>query len=256
MTKKITLEEKYLLIKNKLGQNTIIYFEDIRQIFPNRKKQSLYWDLSKLVDAGYLIRVRNGVYKLSEDRIQPTILLSTTAKKVMKILDETGFDYYISGIDILSKFLHHIPESYPIMVFAQKEAADEITEVLRDNDYIVVGTAKKLSDFEAINILNNRKIIILNQTESFTFTKNNLATLEKAFLDLFFEITRNQYPLALQELARIYRNAVRNGAIDQKKLVKLSYVRNMQYDMRYVVESKYISDAAFRFVKLLKEENN
>jgi hypothetical protein len=254
MNKKTTLEEKYNLIKDKLGEDTIMYFEDISQLFPNRKKQSLYWDISKLVEAGYFLRVRNGVYKFSENRSQPTILISTTAKKVINILNETGFDYYISGVDILSKFLHHIPESYPIMVFAQKEATAEITDVLRDNGYLVSETAKKLGDLEAFNNFDNSKIIVLNQTDSFTYAKNNLATIEKAFLDLFFEITRKLYPFSLQELVRIYQNAVRNGAIDQKKLVKISYVRNMQYDMRFIVESKYISDAAFRFVKLLKEE--
>lgn len=255
MRNKTPLEEKYHLIKNKLGENTILFFEDIRQLFPNRKKQSLYWDVWKLVEAGYLMRVRNGVYRLNENKIHHSILLSTAAKKIMDVLDETGFDYYISGIDILSKYLHHIPERYPVLVFVQKEAVEEIKEVLQEKNYLVSETAKSFWDFEKDNIIE-RNIIILNQTESFAYANNNLATVEKAFLDLYFEITRKQYPLALQELARIYQNTVRNGAIDQKKLVKISYVRNMQYDIRFIVESKYINDNAFRLVKLLREGSN
>lgn len=253
MIEKTSLEKKYNIIKDNLGENTIMYFEDIRQIFPDRKKQSLYWDVWNLVEAGYLMRIRNGVYKFNESRIHSSILLSMTAKKIMKILDETGFNYYISGIDILSRYLHHIPERYPVLVFAEKEAVDEITRVLQKNRYLISGTTKSFWDFEASNIIDNQNIVVLNQTESFAYAKNSLATTEKAFLDLYFEITRNQYPLALQELARIYQNIVRNGAIDQKKLVKISYVRNMQYDIRFIVESKYINDNAFRFVKILRE---
>jgi len=256
MRKKTTLAEKYKFIKDILGENAIIYFEDLERLFPDRKKSSLYWDIHKLVDEGYLMRIRNGVYKFNENKIYSSILLSTTAKKIMNILDETGFDYYISGIDILANFLHHIPERYPLLIFAQKEAVDEITEILRENKYLVFSTSEALWNYELNNILDNRDTVILNQTESFANAKKNLASIEKAFLDLYFEVTRNQYPLALQELVRIYQNIVRNGAIDQKKLVKISYVRNMQYDIRFIVESKYINDGAFRFVRLLREENN
>jgi len=48
---------------------------------------------------------------------------------------------------------------------------------------------------------------------------------------------------------------IRNGVLDQKKMVKATYIRNMQHDVRYIVESKYISDEALRFVSMIKEGN-
>ena len=105
------------------------------------------------------------------------------------------------------------------------------------------------------NFVNSRQHVLLIPTESFSFSQNNLATPEKAFLDLFYEITRDEYPLALQELVRMYQNLIRNGALDQKKLVKAAYIRNMEHDIRYIVENKYISDEAIQFVSMIKEGN-
>lgn len=48
------------------------------------------------------------------------------------------------------------------------------------------------------------------------FADSNVALNEKAFIDLFFAITRNSYPMPLQELGRTYSNMIRLGAIDKK----------------------------------------
>jgi len=120
MAKKMSsLEQKYNEIKERLGNQVNIFFDDIRKIFPDTPKNSLYWIVSKLVQAGYLKRVRNGVYELNETRGKRAVHLSDMTRKVRRILDEEGYDYYISGMDILLKFMHHIPENYPIIVFGE-----------------------------------------------------------------------------------------------------------------------------------------
>ena len=98
---KIALDEKYNLIRNKLGDNTIIYFDDIRQLFPEKKTSSLYWDMYKLVDAGYLKRMRNGVYKFNDSRIKrrdfyfneltPKDTLDLFSKPIVSDTGSTGF---------------------------------------------------------------------------------------------------------------------------------------------------------------------
>ena len=252
MEPKRTLEDKYNLIKQEIGENSIVYFDDIKQLFPEKNKSSLYWDVSKMVDKGYLLRERNGVYKVNENKNKMSVQISSDAQKALDILNETGFNFFISGVDILTKYLHHIPESYPIIIFIEKYSIDEIFKVLTDNSFYVVKSAKSLIGHEALNFSDIKRIVILNETESFVFTANRFASTEKAFLDLYYEITRNGYPLALQELVRVYQNIVRNGAIDKKKLIKTAYARNMQYDIRFIVESKYITNSAVEFVETLK----
>ena len=66
MEKVSALEKKYNAIKEKLREQTTFYMEDVQAIFPEMKQSSIYWNLSKLVEAGYLKRVRTGVYTFNE----------------------------------------------------------------------------------------------------------------------------------------------------------------------------------------------
>ena len=250
-----SLEHKYNEIKEKLGNQVNIFFDDIKKIFPDVPKNSLYWTVSKLVQAGYIKRVRNGVYELNEIIGKRAVHLSDMTKKVQKTLDEEGFDYYISGMDILLKFMHHVPENYPIIVFGEKKAMEEILQTLKNNRVMAVNPKTFRETYDEYMYKSEEPIVILYSTESFAYAENNIAANEKAFIDLFYAVTRNQYPLALQELARAYNNMLRLGAIDQKLLVKMSYQRNLQHDIRYIVESKYISDGAIKFVRSMRQED-
>ena len=251
--KKNSLELKYKEIKEKLGAQVNIFFDDIQAIFMNTPKSSLYWIVSKLVAEGYLKRVRNGVYELNETRGKSAVFLSEMARRVQNILDEEGFKYYISGMDVISKFMQHVPENYPIIVFGEKAAIGEIIRTLKDNKILVTEPAKLREIYSDYIYKSDESIVILYPTDSFVYANDNTATTEKAFIDLFYAITRNQYPLALQELSRAYNNMIRLGAIDQKALVKASYKRSLQYDIRYIVESKYITEGAKEFVQDMQQ---
>ena len=97
-------------------------------------------------------------------------------------------------------------------------------------------------------------LVLAYLTENFDFAENGVALLEKAFIDLYYAITRNEYPLSLQELVRIYLNLVRLGNIDTKKLISIASKRSIQFDIRYIVESKYITEEAENFVNIMKNE--
>ena len=94
------LEVKYQKMVELLGDQSTFYVDEVKKIFPEMKKSSLYWNMSKLVEGGYLRRIRNGVYAFNEWKGKKNISLLGSAEKIRDILDETGFDYYISGLDI------------------------------------------------------------------------------------------------------------------------------------------------------------
>ena len=81
MENRNALESKYQRILNELGEQATFYIEDIQRIFPDMKKSTLYWNMSKLVDGGYLKRVRNGVYSFNEWKGKKNVSLSQTAEK-------------------------------------------------------------------------------------------------------------------------------------------------------------------------------
>ncbi|MDD2957781.1 MAG: hypothetical protein PHR92_04720 [Lachnospiraceae bacterium] len=255
MDNKSALEEKYQKILEKLGEEITFYMDDIQDVFPDMKKSSLYWNMSKLVEKGYLKRVRNGVYAFNEWYGKKNITLSDTAVKIANIMDESGFEYCISGLDVLQKYMQHIPEQYPCILFINKDSKEEVKNIFQENGMETLLPAQ-IKEMHENYVLTGKDIpqIVLYQTENFEDVMDGVASIEKAFVDLFYAVTRNEYPLALQELVRIYENVVRLGILDKKKMVSIAAKRNLQYDIRYIAESKYITTEAHKFVEILKRE--
>lgn len=250
------LEKKYKKIQETFCDQVNFYVDEIqREVFPEMKKSSLYWTLSKLTEKGYLKRVRRGMYAFNEWKGKTPVFLAYSAKQVKEILDETGFDYYISGLDLLMKYMQHVPEQYPMILFIEKAAKEEIKEILSDKEIEVIEAAAVKEKYEnAVFAGNNKTQVILYETENFDYSDDGLATIEKAFVDLYFAVSRNGYPLSLQELVRIYQNLTRLGNIDQKKMITVATKRNIQYDIRFIAESKFITDQAMKFVEILRRE--
>lgn len=254
MEKVSALEKKYNAIEEKLREQTTFYMEDVQAIFPDMKQSSIYWNLSKMVEAGYLKRVRTGVYAFNEWKGKTKIALTEDIKRVQEILDESGFGYFISGLDVLQRFIQHVPEQYPMLLFVEKSAHDEIINYLLDGGFAVVKPSGIRQQYEdAILAGIEKKQIIVYDTENFDYENDGIATIEKAFVDLYFSITRNGYPLSLQELVRVYQNLVRLGNIDKKKLITVSTKRNLQSDIRLIVETPYITEEAMQFAMILRK---
>ena len=96
MEKLSALEKKYIIIEENLKEQATFYMEDVQALFPDMKQASIYWNLSKLVEAGYLKRVRTGVYAFNEWKGKTKIALTDDIKRVQEILDESGFEYFIN----------------------------------------------------------------------------------------------------------------------------------------------------------------
>lgn len=254
MGKLSALEKKYTIIEQKLSEQATFYMEDVQAIFPEIKPATIYWNLSKLVEAGYLKRVRKGVYAFNEWKGKTKISLTDDVKRVQELLDETGFDYFISGLDILQRFMQHVPEQYPTILFVDKSAHEEIVNNLVDGGFDIVKPSEIKQRYEdSILTGADKKQIIVYDTENFDYEIEGVAIIEKAFVDLYYSITRNGYPLSLQELARVYQNLVRLGNIDKKKMITVSTRRNLQSDIRLIVETPYITDEAIQFATILRK---
>lgn len=256
MRKHSSIEDKFQKLQNSLSEQQTFIMADVEEVFPDLSKATLYWLVSELVKLGYIKRIRRGTYALNEWKGKKNIVISKEAERVSEALAETGFYFYISGLDILQKYMHHVPEQYPIMVFTEKEAKEEVRSVLGDQGFLVFDPTELKRRYEdAIYSGMEETKVVLYLTDTFEYSDNGLATLEKAFVDTYFSVTRNRYPLALQELVRIYENMLRTGNIDVRKTVTIASRRSIQYDIRYIVESRYITDEAHQFVEIMKRRH-
>ncbi|NJD01688.1 MAG: hypothetical protein FIA99_03605 [Ruminiclostridium sp.] len=244
------LEKKYRLVKKAFGSFSFFNVEDAQEILKT-KKSTLYWDLSKMVEYGYLKRIGKGRYSVNDvQNEQPSY--SVFAGRIINILEETGFRFYISGIDILIKYMQHIPDNYPVMLYVDKYSKDEVLSLFDNHriHYIEGESSNKNSIFTNSNTSDN--IVVIYTTTNFEYTSDGFATRERAFVDLYNAVTRSNYPVSVQEIARIYVNLTSLGALDKKLLIKIASIKSLHHDIRFIVESKHINIAAFKIVEIIR----
>ena len=198
--------------------------------------------------------VRDFIHFKKELRLQP--IVSPLAKKSPPSFAREWLSILISGLDILSIFMEHVPESYPVMLFfLNKESIEDVQGILsRNNIDSVVSTEVK--NYQAIKQLSSvSEVVLIYHTNEFGYSENGIASFEKAFVDLYYEVTRRDYSLSIQELVRIYKNMRRRISLDTQRLIKIASRRHIHYDIRYIVESNLISEEAHVFANMLKKRN-
>lgn len=246
-------EENVSLLKDVFSGKESFTLKDAEEVL-KKNSATVRWYISNMQKSGYIKRIKPGVYSFEDykNEIQPIYLPLT--RKLNEILQESGYRYFISGLDILGSYMQHIPESYPIMLFVDRYSINEVQELLNQNYIMAVrATDYKNSDFFK-RFRTSDEIVIIYSTSEFEYSKNGFAFKEKAFVDLYYEITKREYPLSLQELVRMYVNLIRKHDLNRQLMINIARRRKIQQDLRYIAEYKYIQKHAFDFVDILKRE--
>lgn len=254
MTKFTKSLSDYLnILTSKLGEDDAFTISDATNAL-ERPVSTVRWILWNLADLGKIARIGHGLYSFRYHAPQiSTPHLSNLGKKIKTTLEEFGVSFFISGLDIVKGYMIHVPERYPVITFIEQNKIEEVQELLSNQniDSIIGSKAKDFNKLQYFPSLGD--IVILRQTNEFNYSHEGLAEPEKAFVDLYFEITRGSYPLSLAELGRIYLNMKRRGALNLTHLSKISIRRNIHHDIRYILNYKRISTHAFKFSEILKE---
>jgi hypothetical protein len=251
LTGRLKLEDKAALLRERFQDKPDFTISDAASVL-QEKQSTLYWTLHKLTQGGYISRTGQGLYSFQNrgtESIQP--ILSTLASRILNVLGETGHDFFISGLDILTVFMDHVPETYPVLLFVGKSDADEVADILSRNKIDVIPN-NNIKAYSAIRRMSSvGELALLIPTQEFAYAANGLATFEKAFVDLYYEVSRRDYPLSIQELVRIYLNMRRRMSLNTNRMVKIASRRNIQQDIRYIVESNSITNTSKEFVQIL-----
>ncbi len=218
------------------------------------KETTVRWTLWNLVDLGKIKRIGHGLYsfKSQEEKIaQPH--LSSIARKVHSTLEESGILFFISGLDILVGYMTHIPETYPVLAFVEQNNIEDAQELLlrQKINSIINPTNNEYGNFR--NLPSLGEIVILRKTKEFNYSFEGLAEPEKAFVDLYYEVTRAFYPLSLGELGRIFLNMRRRSFLNEKRLSKIAIRRSLHHDIRFIINHERISKHAYEFSNILKK---
>lgn len=219
------------------------------------KSSTTYWDLVKLTDAGRIKRIQKGTYSFLSAKPKHMPMPSESSEHIHQKLRESGYSYYITGIDVLFRFMQHIPDQYPAVLFVEHSALDEIAKTLQSIGMTVISGKEYLASQSFIERNEMKNLVIIYPTQNFSYAINSYASNEKAFVDLYFEITRKFYSLPLQELARIFMNMLEQGAIHRGKLLQAAHERSIRSEMAMIYDVNQMNPLAIKLAELVSEGN-
>ena len=75
--------------------------------------------------------------------------------------------------------------------------------------------------------VNTKKVLIVKERNYFKYLKKGLASPESAFVDLFFEITREEIPYFETDLKEILKVLIHNNLINFSMLINYAHDRKI-----------------------------
>ena len=252
------LLQDFALIKKHFANSPEFTVADIRQLFPQTNPKTVNWKIFKLTQRDLLTRQAQGTYSLKKtgrDEISSPEYdyLSNRGRKVYGILQNFGYEYYISGLDGLSEDLLHLPENFPVIAVTEKSGLTELQEELISNQFTVMTQKDYSSKFD--RIFSNNFDVILLQGKNFELAKQGIAVKEKAFIDLYYAVTRMNYAFSVQELERIFDTLIRKKAIMSFRIKEAAKDLSISNEIEYIMNIFKLPEAARSFVKIRLEKS-
>ena len=241
----VVIDDFYEKLKKEYIKSNEVTIKEIYDAFPDINKKTISWRVHNLCGQGKLFRSGHGIYAFSNIGEHLTAGYEYMQKKSQRIYDimlEYGYQFCISGLDALVGEVLHVPEQYPVILGIEQGGINETNEVLNAKEFLVVKSDEK--EVLSNQALRSKVDVILIPSRNFTLSCENIAIKEKAFVDLYYAVTRLYYGISIQELSRIYENLNRN------KMISIAKIRDAAKEMGVGDEIGWLLDAKKRLPKV------
>jgi hypothetical protein len=211
--------------------------QEIYALFSDMNPRTVSWHLHEELGKGTVVRFSQGRYMLSagipaqEERFGNIPELS---RKAHEVLAQSGYNFYLSGLDCMNGLGFRVDGSYPVIVCTANEYVKDVQLLLmREFDLAITEDENDL--LADANVRNRIQFVVL-RTNDFSLQKEGFAFTEKAFVDLYYAVTRLEYPLPVSELPHVlslirpnafrFRHATRDRGLSNELNFLLSYKKD------------------------------
>lgn len=245
----------YEEIRKRFANEHEIDINQIYALYPDINRKTISWRVYDLCQQEKMYKVGHGLYSLEAMALHESAgydYIQKKAKSVYDIMIQYGFEFYVSGIDALIGELLHLPEQYPVLLAVEKKGIREAEEILNKNGFFAILSKDK-------NILNRSIIrekvdVIILVFNNRNLAKDNIALKEKAFVDLYYMVTRLNYGVSIQELYRIYENMARNKVVSKLKLKESASEYKIVDEIIWLTEVGGLPNQAKEFMQRVLQE--
>jgi hypothetical protein len=87
----------------------------------------------------------------------------------------------------------------------------------------------------ALDLTSANELAVIRKTTNFYAVDDGLASVERALVDLHYEVTRDRYPLDTTELIRVYYNALTVISLEYPKMLRYAGLRHLRNEIEWVL---------------------
>lgn len=210
---------------------------EIYDLFSDMNQSTVSWHLHEELGKGFVEKCGHGSYRLSSttpddrERLSKIPNLSTAAFACLK---DSGYDFYLSGLDCMNGIGFKVDGSYPVILCTRKHSIKDVQLLLmREFDLAIT---EDESNLLGMGRLKSRIQFVILSSSNFALQSDGFAFPEKAFVDLYYAVTRMEYPLPVRELPHVlslikpnlyrFRNATKDRGLSSELNFLISYNRD------------------------------
>lgn len=200
-------------------------------------KRSINLILKDLIEERLIIRTGRGTYAFL-GKPSPVVSieeLSEGSKKIHNALGHYGLEYALSCLDILVDYTHLLPRRFPHFCWVRSGSEDWAMEIIEEASLTPLREPTGSDILLAMELTSESDVIIIRKTSIFYAALFGLASIERALVDLHYEVTRERYPLDGAELMRIYYNTMTSISLEYPKMLRYAGLRRFRGEIEWVL---------------------
>jgi DNA-binding transcriptional ArsR family regulator len=200
-------------------------------------KRSVSLILSELVKEDLIVRTGRGTYAFYE-KPSPMVspeTLTDDSSKLYRSLKDQGIQFALSCLDILVDYTHLILRRYPHFCWVLTGSEDWAMEVLEGVGFHPLRDPNSDQLTIALDLTLANELAVIRKTTIFYAADDGLASVERALVDLHYEVTRGRYPLDAAELIRVYYSALTTVSLEYPKMLRYAGLRRFRSEIEWVL---------------------
>jgi hypothetical protein len=239
------------ILRREFGEEPFL-FDDAAKALQRDTKYSrlaIRQAFHQLVNKGSLTRTSRGVYEIHQGQslssgnidLSASVTVTFTSGALIeaeKILREKGIDYMITGPSALTSFHHHLVRRLVHLIYVVAGAGEYASISLKENNLRAFLNPSRSQIEAVLEATEVGDIFVIREYAELEGNVNGRATIERAIVDTYFEVTRQRIPFSEMEVGRIIANAFRVEKIDISRLLRFASRRGIRGEIESIVKEE------------------
>ncbi len=195
------------------------------------KKSKLYELLNDLINANKVVKIAEGVYKLKESDIKIMPEIARLSDKLKKSMTRR---FKFTALSVLFPLVHHTPYSVTYTIYVESGSGEDFKDAISsmDSKLTVLLNPRKEDILLIMNEADKNKILVIKENGYFYGKEHGIAYHDTAFVDLYFEVSRDKMPFMKSDLKEILKELVIKDLINYSRLIRYANERKLANEIK------------------------